>query len=206
MKEILAEGQKDSQCRNLFFVTKKLQEILQYNESTVKFINSGVRIFSRTEAKCHDANYRVTQDGVNTMRSFIRKQTITINEVKDLTILLTLEKPDITDISDDLLDIVFKETVPGPMIINYKPIETSEIQCKFSVIAWRGPKSLRLYINKHDRIHFLHMLGGTLPEWLQMQSNTRRERMLVANEKDKKDNEGKSDDRQPEKETVTTAE
>lgn len=70
--------------------------------------------------------------------------------------------------SDDLLDIVFKETVPGPMIINYKPIETSEIQCKFSVIAWRGPKSLRLYINKHDRIHFLHMLGGTLPEWLQV--------------------------------------
>jgi hypothetical protein len=43
-------------------------------------------------------------------------------------------------------------------------------------------------------------------QYFKMQSNTRRERMLVANEKDKKDNEGKSDDRQPEKETVTTAE
>ena len=66
---------------------------MKYNKDTVKFINSGVKIFSRTEAKV-DAPYRVTQDGVNTMKSFCRKQNVTTSSLSDIKILLENEHPD----------------------------------------------------------------------------------------------------------------
>ena len=76
---------------NTFF--RVLHDILKYNKDEIKFINSGVRIFSRTEAKV-DAPYRITQEGVNTMKSFCRKQNVTTSSLKDIEILLSYEYPD----------------------------------------------------------------------------------------------------------------
>ena len=74
---------------------RRIKEVLQYNEDVIKFINSGVRIFSRTEAKCHDAAYRVTQDGINTMRSVCTKQNVSTHSLDDIKILLEEELPNI---------------------------------------------------------------------------------------------------------------
>ena len=75
------------------FYFRTLHDILKYNKDEIKFINSGVRIFSRTEAKV-DAPYRITQEGVNTMKSFCRKQNVTTSSLKDIEILLSYEYPD----------------------------------------------------------------------------------------------------------------
>ena len=64
--------------------------------------------------------------------------------------------------------MIWAQTQPGPFIINYVPEEGSLIACKFSVIGWRGNNSLRLYIGKHDRVHFLHLIGEELSPWLQV--------------------------------------
>jgi len=178
------EKQSTSQCRNLFFVNRKIRELLQYNVDVIKFINSGVRIFSRTEAKCHDAQYRVTQDGINTMRHFCQNQNVTIDAVDDLTYLLNEENPDISKVGSALKEKIWAESKPGPFIINYVPKENAKVDCKFSVIGWRGQNSLRLYIGKHDRVHFLHLIGEELPPWLQMQTNTRRQRQEMNQKKE----------------------
>ena len=47
------------------------------------------------EAKCHDAAYRVTQDGINTMRSVCTKQNVTTHSLDDIKILLEEELPNI---------------------------------------------------------------------------------------------------------------
>ena len=73
-------------------------EMLQYNVDVIKFINSGVRIFSRSEAKCIDAAYRVTQDGINTMKNFCQKQNVTTDSLNDIQILLSEETPELTTI------------------------------------------------------------------------------------------------------------
>ena len=70
---------------------------MKFNKDTVKFINSGVRIFSRTEAKV-DAPYRITQEGVNTMKSFCRKQVAFTSSVEDITKLLMEEHPKMEDL------------------------------------------------------------------------------------------------------------
>ena len=40
--------------------------------------------------------------------------------------------------------------------------EESLVKCKISLVGWRGAQSCRLYINKHDRVHFLHLIGEDL--------------------------------------------
>ena len=82
-----------SDHQNNTFFSRVLHDILKYNKDEIKFINSGVRIFSRTEAKV-DAPYRITQEGVNTMKSFCRKQNVTTSSLKDIEILLSYEYPD----------------------------------------------------------------------------------------------------------------
>ena len=75
----------------------------------------------------------------------------------------------------NFLSVSFKEkvwaaTMTGPFILNYVPdpeVHSETPRCPFSVIGWRSQNSLRLYIGKHDRVHFLHLIGESLPEWLQ---------------------------------------
>jgi len=103
------------------------------------------------------------------------------------------------------------DTISGSFIMTYVPNEDeTNVSCKLSLVGWRGEKSCRLYIGKHDRVHYLHLLGvKELPEWLKMQTNTRRQRQ--ANKKDDRDvqeeeekkngetnDEDKKDDREPE--------
>merc|ERR1712131_503633 len=173
-------------ARNIFFVTRVLHDILKFNKDTVRFINSGVRIFSRTEAKV-DAPYRITQEGVNTMKSFCRKQNVTTSSLKDIEILLSYEYPDMEKLSDVIKKDLMTDTISGSFIMTYVPGEDDKtVSCKISLVGWRGEKSCRLYIGKHDRVHYLHLLGvKELPEWLKMQTNTRRQRQ--ANRKDDRD-------------------
>jgi len=181
----LREDKKEtSKCRNIFFVVKKLSEILKYNIDSIKFINSGVRIFARTEGKMQDALYRVTQDGIDIMRFFCRTQTTTIDHVEDMKVLLREENPEFNLYSEAVKAQIWKDTKNGPFIMNYSPTKGAG----FSVCGWRGDKSLRLYINKHDRIHFLHLMGESLPDWLKLQKNTRATRHEAAKEREESGN------------------
>lgn len=179
-------------ARNIFFVTRVLHDILKFNKDTVKFINSGVRIFSRTEAKV-DAPYRITQEGVNTMKSFCRKQVAITNSVEDITKLLMEEHPNMEELSDTIKAEFEAKTIPGAFLLKYIPTADSSVKCELAFVGWRGAKSSRLYINKHDRIHFLHLIGvREMPEWLRMQNNTRRQRQAnKTDDRDKKEEEKK---------------
>ena len=170
-------------------LSRVLHDILKYNKDEIKFINSGVRIFSRTEAKV-DAPYRITQEGVNTMKSFCRKQNVTTSSLKDIEILLSYEYPDMEklrlvsisrisidlgrfygpqwsqnkiDFSDVIKKDLMTDTISGSFIMTYVPNEDeTNVSCKISLVGWRGEKSCRLYIGKHDRVHYLHLLGMNL--------------------------------------------
>ena len=52
------------------------------------------------------------------------------------------------------------DTISGSFIMTYVPGEDDKtVSCKISLVGWRGEKSCRLYIGKHDRVHYLHLLG-----------------------------------------------
>lgn len=100
-----------------------------------------------------------------------------------MKVLLNADKPEFNEYSDAVIEKIWEETVRGPFIINYKPVKGAS----FSVIGWRGDQSLRLYINKHDRVHYLHLMGESLPQWLTLQTNTRRARQAAKIEREKEE-------------------
>ena len=55
------------------------------------------------------------------------------------------------------------DTISGSFIMTYVPGEDDKtVGCKISLVGWRGEKSCRLYIGKHDRVHYLHLLGKSI--------------------------------------------
>ena len=64
------------------------------------------------------------------------------------------------DFSDVIKKDLMTDTISGSFIMTYVPNEDeTNVSCKISLVGWRGEKSCRLYIGKHDRVHYLHLLG-----------------------------------------------
>ena len=67
------------------------------------------------------------------------------------------------DFSDVIKKDLMTDTISGSFIMTYVPNEDeTNVSCKISLVGWRGEKSCRLYIGKHDRVHYLHLLGMNL--------------------------------------------
>ena len=67
------------------------------------------------------------------------------------------------DFSDVIKKDLMTDTISGSFIMTYVPNEDeTNVSCKISLVGWRGEKSCRLYIGKHDRVHYLHLLGMAL--------------------------------------------
>ncbi|KAG1701199.1 tRNA (cytosine(34)-C(5))-methyltransferase [Nymphon striatum] len=78
--------------RNIYFVSNITKNILQNNDKKIKIINSGLRLFCRSDNKGTACEFRVTQEGVSTIMSFVKTRIIEITK-EDLTHLLTTEYP-----------------------------------------------------------------------------------------------------------------
>ena len=65
--------------------------------------------------------------------------------------------------SDVIKKDLMSDTISGSFIMTYVPGEEDKktMSCKISLVGWRGANSCRLYIGKHDRVHYLHLLGWT---------------------------------------------
>ncbi len=61
--------------------------------------------------------------------------------------------------------------------------DRDEIDVGFSICAWKGKRSIRLYLNRHERIHHLNLLAQTIPDHLKLNQNSHRKR----NEEEKKE-------------------
>ena len=69
--------------------------------------------------------------------------------------------------SDEIKAEFEAKTIPGAFLLKYVPTVDSSVKCELAFVGWRGAKSSRLYINKHDRIHFLHLIGLFSLTWNQ---------------------------------------
>lgn len=59
--------------RQLYMVSKMVKDVLKHNDHRLKFINAGVRCFSKTEIKHCDHPYRLAQDGIDILSRYSEK-------------------------------------------------------------------------------------------------------------------------------------
>ncbi|THD28061.1 putative methyltransferase ncl1, partial [Fasciola hepatica] len=164
-----SSGEEALRRRQFYYTNHFVKDLIEYNACRgLKIVNCGVRMFSIMEDKQFNG-YRLLQDGVELADAFLpvtggRRILLTENEHADLVLLLEEEMPLLsrfTEATQNRCDSMS----PGPVLIEYRPSSSrSELSenrhvthCRIVFAGWRGVKSLRHYIGRHERCHLMRM-------------------------------------------------
>lgn len=150
------EGKK----RHLYMVSKELRNVLLNNSERMKVINTGVKVWSRnSDGEEFGCPFRLAQEGIYTLQPYIRSRIIRVS-VEDIKVLLTQENPFLSKLEDDA-HAQAKKMVMGSIVLKYIPDPNSptEPQCPIQLCGWRGKTSIRAFVPRNERFHYLRMLG-----------------------------------------------
>ncbi|XP_054912019.1 RNA cytosine C(5)-methyltransferase NSUN2 [Poeciliopsis prolifica] len=150
------EGKK----RHLYMVSKELRNVLLNNGERMKVINTGVKVWSRnSDGEEFGCPFRLAQEGIYTLQPYIRSRIIGVS-VEDIKVLLTQENPFLSKLEDDA-HAQAKQMGMGSIVLKYvpNPNDPSEPQCPIQLCGWRGKTSIRAFVPRNERFHYLRLLG-----------------------------------------------
>uniref|UniRef100_A0A8C7TMD1 tRNA (cytosine(34)-C(5))-methyltransferase n=1 Tax=Oncorhynchus mykiss TaxID=8022 RepID=A0A8C7TMD1_ONCMY len=148
------EGKK----RHLYMVSKELRNVMLNNSERMKVINTGVKVWSRnSDGEEFGCAFRLAQEGIYTLFPYIRSRMITVS-VEDIKILLTQENPYLSKLEEDAHQQAKKM---GVIVLKYRPDKSNPDgpQCPIELCGWRGKTSIRAFVPRNERFHYLRMLG-----------------------------------------------
>uniref|UniRef100_A0A671UYP0 tRNA (cytosine(34)-C(5))-methyltransferase n=1 Tax=Sparus aurata TaxID=8175 RepID=A0A671UYP0_SPAAU len=148
------EGKK----RHLYMVSKELRNVLLNNSERMKVINTGVKVWSRnSDGEEFGCAFRLAQEGIYTLQPYIRSRIIRVS-VEDIKVLLTQENPFLSKLEDDAHAQAKKIST---IVLKYipKPDSPADPQCSIQLCGWRGKTSIRAFVPRNERFHYLRMLG-----------------------------------------------
>uniref|UniRef100_A0A8C8I5C4 tRNA (cytosine(34)-C(5))-methyltransferase n=1 Tax=Oncorhynchus tshawytscha TaxID=74940 RepID=A0A8C8I5C4_ONCTS len=148
------EGKK----RHLYMVSKELRNVMLNNSERMKVINTGVKVWSRnSDGEEFGCAFRLAQEGIYTLFPYIRSRMITVS-VEDIKILLTQENPYLSKLEEDAHQQAKKM---GVIVLKYRPDNSNPDgpQCPIELCGWRGKTSIRAFVPRNERFHYLRMLG-----------------------------------------------
>jgi len=138
--------------KNIYFTSSSIKDIVKNNQERVKIINTGVKTFVRCDNKTMQCNFRLAQEGLASISSYIgtkRRLQLTRDEI-----ILVLKNPTIPVIE---LDDVTKEKLVnfgvGSCILNM-----TDNVLPLELVGWKGFSTLKAYINGECRLHYLRLL------------------------------------------------
>ncbi|KAK0178689.1 hypothetical protein PV327_007557 [Microctonus hyperodae] len=154
------EGKK----KNIYFTSPAIRDIVLSNEDNVKMINTGVKTFVRCDNKNMKCAFRLAQEGMRSIFSYV-SDTRKVEVCKeDLIMLLQNDDPH----TPPEIEKMSKETqtrlsdfATGSCILLYKEEDSSSPNpLKLEMVGWRGTMSLRAYVPICDAVHYLRLLGA----------------------------------------------
>ncbi|KAB0369616.1 hypothetical protein FD755_018609 [Muntiacus reevesi] len=154
------EGKK----RQLYMVSKELRNVLLNNSERMKVINTGIKVWCRNNSgEEFDCAFRLAQEGIYTLYPFINSRIITVS-LEDVQVLLTQENPFFRKLSSEAYSQV-KDMAKGSVVLKYEPDPTKPdaLQCPIVLCGWRGKASVRTFVPRNERLHYLRMMGLEVP-------------------------------------------
>lgn len=150
------EGKK----RQLYMVSKELRNVLLNNSEKMKVINTGIKVWCRNNSgEEFDCAFRLAQEGIYTLYPFINSRIITVS-MEDVKTLLTQENPFFRKLSSEAYSQV-KDLTKGSVVLKYEPDSANPdtLRCPIVLCGWRGKASIRTFVPKNERLHYLRMMG-----------------------------------------------
>ncbi|UYV61523.1 NSUN2 [Cordylochernes scorpioides] len=150
---------KEGKARNLYYVTKSVKDLVERNADHVKIINTGVRVFSRSDAKNAKCSFRMTQEGMPTLLPYYNGPRVEL-PAEDMGAILTNEYPTMDMFSAET-QAKMEELESGCVVIFH-----NTPHCQVVLCSWKGQNSLRCYVPRQERPHYLRICG--LPHLIPM--------------------------------------
>ncbi|XP_055544299.1 tRNA (cytosine(34)-C(5))-methyltransferase [Wyeomyia smithii] len=153
------EGKK----KNIYFSADILRNVVSNNEERIKFINLGVKAFARCDNRNRLCDFRMAQEGLPSVIGFVgTSRRLSIGR-EDLVKLLSnsdpTKPPELVGLSDTIQKDA-ESLEPGSCVLQYKADDL-----ELNVVGWRGAKSLRAYVDQHDTVHMLRLLGADVSKY-----------------------------------------
>ncbi|XP_060134047.1 RNA cytosine C(5)-methyltransferase NSUN2 isoform X2 [Zootoca vivipara] len=150
------EGKK----RQLYMVSKEIRNVLLNNSEKLKVINTGIKVWSRnSDGEQFGCAFRLAQEGIYTLYPFINARIVNAS-IEDVKVLLTEENPFLSKLSNEVCSQV-KGMAMGSIVLQYEPDpnKPDSLQCSIVLCGWLGKTSLRAFVAKNERLHYLRMMG-----------------------------------------------
>ncbi|XP_068932977.1 RNA cytosine C(5)-methyltransferase NSUN2 [Petaurus breviceps papuanus] len=178
------EGKK----RQLYMVSKELRNVLLNNSERMKVINTGIKVWSRNnDGEQFGCAFRLAQEGIYTLYPFINSRIIVVC-IEDIKILLTQENPFFSKFSSETHRQA-KDMAKGSIVLKYEPDaqKPDTLQCPIVLCGWRGKTSIRAFVPKNERLHYLRMMGVEVFREKRKEESTNKleENQAIAKQMDK---------------------
>lgn len=139
-------------------------DLVKENEHRVKIINTGVKVFSRCDYKSMGCDFRIVNDGLDSLKSVFgdrRKIEVTKNDLILILERTDPKKPAEFSILSDTVKNFKTDFDSGSCILFYKDQSGLEL----NVVGWKGSQSLRAYVDINEAIHLLRLLGADISKF-----------------------------------------
>lgn len=154
---------KEGKKKNIYFCSEILRNVITDNEDQIKFINLGVKSFARCDNRNMMCDFRLAQEGLASVNGFIGPDRRLPIGREDLVRLLSnndpTRPPEIDTLTKEIQTNVEKLGA-GSCVLQYR-----DDDLELNLVGWRGTKSLRAYVDQHDTVHMLRLLGADVSKY-----------------------------------------
>ncbi|ETN60330.1 tRNA methyltransferase [Anopheles darlingi] len=182
--------------KNIYFCSPAVRDVVQLNEKRIKFINLGVKSFVRCDNRNMQCEFRLASEGLASVNGFIGKQRRVTVDPEDLIKLLSCtdptKPPEISSLTEGTQENL-KNFDSGCCIL-----ECQLGDLPMATVGWKGTLSLRAYVDQHDTVHLLRLLGGDLSKF---EKNKFQDKLLAEEAADDPEENGATVERKEEADT-----
>jgi len=168
---------------NLYFTSQLVRNLVMNNEDRVKIINTGVKAFSKCENKGATCPFRLAQEGALMTIPFMNQRIIRPTR-KDLQVLLLSsdieDPPKITEMEEATQQQLSQIETGSIAYVFEEPQKDDKAPLKVELVGWKGKASVRAYVPKNDRIHYLRLVGGDTSKFETNKFEEKREAAAAA--------------------------
>ncbi|KAI1300183.1 RNA cytosine-C(5)-methyltransferase NSUN2 [Halotydeus destructor] len=158
--------------RNIYFLTASARKLIIDNEDRIKFINAGARLFARISDKEAACSYRLSQEGLPSLFNHVGKANMVTLTTKDIESLLIKDALPFEELSEDAKTTLERLGAGSCILIYRNQIDGENEELVVPIAGWKGKTTLRPYIAKNERIHFLRVCGI---DTLELENETRKQ-------------------------------
>ncbi|VEN43237.1 unnamed protein product [Callosobruchus maculatus] len=155
--------------KNIYLTSDAVRNLVVTNQSTIKFINTGVKAFVRCDNKNMKCAFRIANDGLDSIFPYIGDDRKVYIPKDDLITLLLNDNPQKSPPIITLSEVVQKQVKDlslGSCVLIYREdSKDDKTPLVIHISGWRGATSLRCYMDKHSTVHLLRLLGGDISKY-----------------------------------------